>query len=474
MIALLLMALAGAEELVEPAARPDRSAPPVVVPAELLPLDEAEQHTLGAGVRVWLAPVPKARKVEIRVTFQRGSMDIDGFASEAADVTGWVQDLATAELDAAALAVRKDVLDVQLWTSWSNHDATASLRVPRESLAEGLDLLRQVVREPAYPKREIKRYAAETERYVTWDGPASLGAVTGYALSYGWYPAEHPYGTRTDLAALRRVRAPDCFERHGRVLAEAPIDVVVTGDLTWADLEPGLTAALGGLGAAGEWSERAAGPTPTTRVIAVDMPDSPQAGIRLRYSAPVIGDADRVAFHAVDYALGGHFLARLNANLREDKGFTYGVHTSYRKWERNAHFTVDVDVAARNTAPAIREIQAELARIAAGGATRAELDAAGADAVSGWNDTRQTASTAINLYTQTLRQREQVADGRARIESLLALTPEETQAVAERWLGADAPHLWVVVGPRHLLEDSLQELGPVLWTTPDHAMLGDF
>src|SRR5262249_36376032 len=127
-------------------------------------------------------------------------------------------------------------------------------------------------------------------------------------------------------------------------------------------------------------------PPSTTRVVGVDLIVRPtpsaqssgqdQATIACRWAAPSSLDRDTAAMRVSNMILGGLFGSRLNLDLREQKGLTYGASSTYRRDETWGALTVDVAVPAQETDVALTVIAAEVARLATDPPTAAELAAA--------------------------------------------------------------------------------------------------
>jgi len=453
---------------------PDRTAPPEVLPAEWLDLDSPVEHDLGPGRTALYVRIPGVRKVHVRVAIHRGGYELDGGLTPRVDGMGGLQDVATAQHDAASLEILQDVQDMRVSSWMAHHAGGVDLAVPREQLALGLETLREVLWEPAYPRKDLKRHLRNLRVFYEVSGPASLRMVSGSALFHGWVPADHPYGLRPEVDA--KLSSEDLVALQRAWRTSGPVTALVVGDVSWEDVEPLLREALDGLGAPVDRAEDLAFSPPTEgRVVAIDMPGQMQSALRARYAAPVARDPDRVAFETMNWAFGGHFLSRLNANLREDKGFTYGARSSYSPDQKDGSFSISVDVKSENTAAAILEIEHELNRLRASGITAAELDMARQAAVSDWNGTRETAGSASWRYERMLLDRETLEEVQGRGRSIDALTPEDAQRVAETWLGEDAPCLWVVAGDREAIGPQLESLGwTVEWITPQQAILGAF
>jgi len=455
---------------------PDRSGPPRVLPPVPLDLAEPETWALGPSVTVLLVRVPAVRKVNVRAWLHRGSLDLDEIPSHSAWMTGWLQDVATEAHGADDLELLKDLNDIDVWSAGVGFRKGAlTLEVPRESLEDGLELFGEVLRAPRYPNDAVRQYKALREYWYTADGPSQPMAVANTLLGYAWYPPDSPYGTRPDLAELRAVRRRDLQDRYARLSTEAPMTVLVVGDVARADVEGPLAVAFAGLGTPGEQNPMPPFDGPgESRVWAVDMPGQPQATIEVRFAAPAITHPDRVGLEVVDWALGGHFLSRLNRNLREEKGLTYGAGSSLSIGETHGTWTASVEVKAENTALAIQEIEREIGRVVEAGVTPGEIDGAWREWVSDWNTVRQTAGSAFGFYTDLFESHRTLAGARGELDAIAALTPEETRRIAATWFGPDRARVWVVVGDREVIGPQLDALGETVhWVTPERAILGD-
>lgn len=464
------------ETAAEAPAGPDRSAPPEVVASSPLELSDPEVHKLHDGVTVHFVPLDNVRKVQISVNAWRGSMDVGGDMSWSGRAVGELMDMATTSRDAEAIELLGAMHDLSVWSTGTGaHQQGLYLEVPLADLAIGLDLLGDVLRNPAYPGKELKRYRKESSFYWTAVAPTDLGTLASSARGAAWYPADHPFGKRRDLAELADVKPAVLAERSAQLWQESPIDILVVGDLTWSDVEEPLTAMFEGLGSPGE---RNYVPTfdgaKASSIVAVDLPGE-QAAVRLRMAGPRFDHADKLAAELVDYALGGHFLSRLNKNLREDKGFTYGSRSYLYAGRSAGVWDISVDVKAENVTAAMTEIENELAALVASGVEPGEIGSAVRETVQSWNRTRLTAETADRLYERLLDEELTAAEARAQLLSTAEISVEETQRVASEWLGTDAPRLWVIVGDRSALEAPLAEVGlPVKWISPEDAVFGRF
>ncbi|MCB9742663.1 MAG: insulinase family protein [Alphaproteobacteria bacterium] len=454
--------------------RPDRTQPPLVEPPERMALPEAELVALGPGRYAHLLPVEGVRMVQVQLRFEQGRLDLcpEGYVPCQALVNQWT--LASEGRDPAELEGELDRLEAELYAWVSQRDLTLSFQVPGERLEPGLALLEELIRAPSFSRKELKLDAREQRTWYEDEAPYDLSAVARAAVTWGWFPEDSVFTTWPDLEAWDRVRPGALSALHARLLAEAPVHVFVSGAV---DRDQALAIAervSAGLGGAHEAPQDPDYMGITENVfLAVDMPGQAQAALRLRTAAPPLGHPQVVRFSALDYALGGPFMSRVNQNLREEKGWTYGAGSWYSAQPEYGTWNVYVDVPAEHAGAAIREIEAEIEGLVRGGPTQAELDAAWRDEVGWWNRTLETAGRASSWAYELHDQGISAGDAAALIDALGQLTPAQTIAAADRWMGPEAPRLWVVVGDRDQLEPQLSALGwDVRWISPEQAILG--
>lgn len=458
-----------------PVAAPDRSAPPAVVDPVLLDRPEPTVVALGDGLTLHHVRVPGVRKVVVTLRLQRGSLELNGAHDAVANALSYVFDEASLDYSAEQLAELSDGREINVSARLSMHSAGGELVAPVGALEEGMAVLTSVFTRPKLDKKDVKRWVRDQQLYLTKLGPSNNRAIAANLLAWGSYTADHPYGRRPDLKALAKVKPAALAALHQRVVRGAPGVITVVGDIDFETAQAavqGLAAVVGA--SSGEPSYPEVPPLTGSRVLAADLPGNAQAMIMLRLNGPNRTHADRVAAVATDWALGGHFMSRLNANLREDKGYTYGSNSRLTLGERGGMWDITVDVKGENAGATIREIEAELARLAGDGPTAEEIDMSWRESVSYWNDAYRSASSASAPYTALVHPAESMADRRARIDALRQLAPADAAVVSQRWLAADQPRLWVIVGDRATLEPQLAELGiSTTWVTPADALLGN-
>jgi predicted Zn-dependent peptidase len=224
-----------------------------------------------------------------------------------------------------------------------------------------------IARNPAFADGEVARVRDQQLAALaqTIASPRSLANRELGKLMFG----SHPYGQPADglgdaksLAAL----TPDALRAaHAKWLRPDLARITVTGDVAMAELLPLLEKALGSWRAPATSRPvknlAAAIPAPATRIVLIDRPNSPQSVIMAGRVLPLTGRTqDMEALDLANEVIGGGFLSRLNTNLREDKGWSYGVSSLVRNPAGPRALIVGAPVQADRTGDSIRAIVADM------------------------------------------------------------------------------------------------------------------
>ena len=473
MIALWLCAALG-QDLPTSFVGPDRSKAPEVLAPSPVDLEELTTVEIAPGLRLHHVRVERVLDVSVRILWWKGIPDLD--APEAtAQLTSALWATATEAYDEDTLSSLEDTLDLDLGSRIGSYSSMASIQLPLDELDEGWKVLEEVVHRPVFDKRVLTRTKENLVRYYLVNGPTDPASVIADAMDFAWYPSDHPLGNRPDIKGYQKASVKALPAVYAQLKSQGPVDIVVVGDLPLSSVEDEVRKRFGTLGAPGERAPRVDWEPPTVpRVIAIPMADTEQISILHRREAPAFGTPEARTMSVVDYALGGHFLARLNRNLREDKGWTYGVGAWYNEDHLHGSYNISVDVPADKLAPAVGEIRRELAALVEAGVTQNEIDPSWRASMKSHNDTRSTTSRAAGNYGGLVALEMTVADRLARLDVERAVTPEQTRALATEVFGADAG-VWIFLGPRGALETGLKELGVTAeWVEPAEAILGHF
>lgn len=454
-------------------AAPDRSAPPPVEPAVPLEQPAMVRETVRPGLDLVLVPVDGMRKTRISFIFRRGRGQMAPDDPAPFIAMGWAWDQASDRFPGEELSIYEDLHDVDVWSTSGFDHATVHLDAPLSALEPGLDLLHDVVHHPDFQRRDLARLRDFQSRWYLREATTDGGALIDGGLDHVWIPEDHPLDPRPDVAGWLSTRLRDLRHNHRALLETAPLTVVVIGDLSLEQVRARILPIADGLGQPGELPDRVPFTPPEgVQVLGVDLRGTGRASLGLRLSAPVYDDEDAAAFSLIDHAMGGHFLSRLNADLRETRGLTYGIDSTWGAGPSVGTWTLLTEVSAEDAAEAIGAIRDQLDAVASEGLTEAELADATQARIADWNATFTTIPRAARTYVSRIHSRRTTAQARARLDACGRISVADSRAVAQRWIG-EGPRAWVIVGERRVLEPQLEALGlEADWLPGELVVLG--
>ncbi len=377
-----------------------------------------------------------------------------------ASFTAALLDQGTATRSALQLADEVAQIGASLNTGTSRDASTLTTNSLSRNFPAALALLADVALKPSFPAEEVERVRARrlADLVEQRGNPVQIATnVTGRTL-YG----THQYGfSETGTVESNKQLTRDdlqTFWRQHFVPGNAAL--VVTGAISMPDLRKLAEASFA------SWPRGTAVPaklgTPSTtapRLVIVDRPGSPQTQLRVATFGVPRSSPDYVPVRVMNTILGGMFASRINMNLREEHGYTYGANSQFVFWRSGGPFSVTTGVRTDVTAPAVHEVMVELRKMIETRVTPQELTLA-KDAITlqlpalfetndrtvGSLSTLFTHGLPLNYYSN-LSEQISVVDAQA------------VQDVAKKYLVPDK-FLVVAVGDRSKIGEPLQkELG---------------
>ena len=336
-------------------------------------LPTPETATLSNGAGVWLVASPTLPLVTLTLSVPGGSsVDPKGKEGTAA-IADRLLTQGAGTRDARAFAAAVEELGVQLDVSTGRTVSTIEMSFTKDKMGAALDLLADMVLRAKLTRVDFARergILASDLRMAQDDAP-SVAAKIAWAQ---WFGAGHPYSRPPDgtVAGMAAVTAKDAaaYNKAAWNAAGARFTVAgaVTKDELVAALEPHLgtpwkatTAAVAKLPAAPVHAT-----TGTPPIVLVDKPGSAQTMFYLVFDGPAFGDPAVAPVRSGTVVLGGTFTSRLNALLREKRGFTYGARAGVQSLPGAGVRTITTRIRTDATAPAMTDLVGELAAIRAG------------------------------------------------------------------------------------------------------------
>jgi zinc protease len=197
---------------------------------------------------------------------------------------------------------------------------------------------------------------------------------------------------------------------------------------------------------------------PSRKIVVVDKPGAGQTQLRVGIVGVARATPDYAALEVMNATLGGVFSSRINMNLREEKGYTYGAYSGFAYRRAAGPFLVRAGVRTDATAPSVTEIFKEIGRITAEPVSADELslsrDALSLSLPGRFETTFQTVNSFANVFIYDLG-----ADYYSRLPGMLReVTAENVETVAKKYL-VPGKMVVVAVGDRARIEPELKKLG---------------
>ena len=454
---------------------PDWATRPALAEAPAFTPPTVERHALSNGLPVLFVEKPGVPLAQVNLLVKTGTADDgeqDGLAAFAADM----MDEGAGDYDALALADAIDFLGIGLTASAGLHSVQVRLHTPLSKLDEALALMADVALRPTFPEADLERVRTSRLTALAQRRDESR-QIAGVALAHAVFGDGHPYGrtgegTPATVGALTR---DDLAAFHERAVRPGNAALVVVGALGWEDVADRLEAAFGAdAWPAGEAPARPALVEPAQvgprAVVLVDKPGADQSVVRVARVGAARSTPDYYALDVLNTILGGSFTSRLNQNLRERNGYSYGARSSFDFRPVAGPFVAFADVQTAVTAPALTEFFNELAAIGEA-VPEAELakarDYLALSFPSPFQTVRGTAAMVGDLWLSDLP-----ADTYARYSAgVRAVTAADLARVAREYVDPDRVVV-LVVGDRSVIEDSVRalDLGPVTVLSVDDVL----
>ena len=343
------------------AVKGDRPIPPV---GELAALDfpKIVHAKLSNGIPLDFVQRSAVPLTQVALTFDAGNAADRPQGRGLAAMTMDLLDEGTSTLSSQQIAETGERLGAAINTGNGTDRSYVMLNALSPNLAPSLDLMSDVVKNPAFRPTDIDRIRAQNLTAIaqTQKDPTRVARRLLPVVLYG---ANHPYGGPPggDPAAVAKFSRADfvAFDQHW--LRPDNVKIFVVSDRPLGEVQSLLEARFGNWQAPdadkGVKTFVAPPPRPTaSRILLINRPGSPQSSIVGGELLPLDPRGDIVPFDAANDALGGDFLARLNMDLREDKGWSYGVGGNESVNLHSVPYIVSAPVQADRTGDSLAEL----------------------------------------------------------------------------------------------------------------------
>jgi zinc protease len=337
----------------------------------------ATRHALANGAVIISKEAHTVPAVTIQVGVQAGSIYDSNARLGLSHLTSRVLDRGTRQKSSDEIAEALDQRGVSLSVGANRHVMTVSCTCLSEDFEAMLDLVGEVVMQPAFPEQEIEKRKGEVLNSIRQDGDNP--AVTAMlALFEMLYPNQHPYGrpAKGNVDTVSRIERADLIAFHEDRFAPSLTTVVIVGDV---DRQRAVAA---GERVFGGWKKPALGelklaqvpPARSRNERVISMMNKVQADIAYGFTTIVRSDPRYYAYTLMNNALGQYGIGgRLGDSIRERQGMAYYVFSSFDANVVEGPLIVRAGVNPANVDRAIASIDEEMRRMASDGLTPDEL-----------------------------------------------------------------------------------------------------
>jgi zinc protease len=452
---------------------PDRSHPPPPGPPPALHLPAIQKLKLSNSLPVWIVELHEVPVAQVNLVVFSGTANDPPGKYGAASLAAAMLEEGAGSRSALQIADAVDYLGADLGAATTSDLSAVRLHVPVERLADALPIMADVALRPTFPKDELERQRQQrlTSLLQGRDDPPTISSVAFSRILYG---KGHRYGTPQMGTAetIKTFTSEDLRAFYTATFRPENAVLLAVGDLTADKVMPLFEKSFGGwkgAGAAVPEKLPATDAPPARTVYLIDKPGAAQSQIRIGRIGVPRATADYFPIQVLNTVLGGSFTSRLNNNLREVHGYSYGAGSSFDMRASAGPFSASAGVQTDKTADALKEFFVELNAI---------LKPVPADELArAKNYVALRFPSAFEATSDISRRLEEalvykLADDyfAKYVQNIQAVTAADVQRVAQKFITPD--HLAVVVvGDQKVIEPGIRalNLGPITVMTIDEV-----
>jgi predicted Zn-dependent peptidase len=434
----------------------DRSKIPGAGPAPTIQVGKYETFTLANGLKVFVVTNRKLPRVAFNLVLDNDPVQEKEYAGYV-DIAGQMLRTGTKTRSKEQLDEEIDFIGASLTTTESGIYG-ASLKKHQDKL---LQLMSDVVLNPAFPENELNRIKRETISGLASqkDDPNAVAGIVGNVVLYG---REHPYGEPTTEETVERITLDKVKSFYTTYYKPNVAYMAVVGDISLPEARTAVEKYFG------SWQKGTvpkhtypsdSGPA-KTRIALVDRPASVQSVINITHTVPLKpGMPDVIKARIANDILGGAG-GRLYNNLREKRGLTYGAYSSLSPDKLIGEFSANASVRNAVTDSAVVEFMSELKRIREAKVSPEELKQSKAGVTGSFVRSLESPQTIASFAINTAKYKLPADYYQNYLKNVAAVTAEDVQGIARKYIKPENAHI-VVVGNASEVADKLKAFGEI-------------
>ena len=429
----------------------DRTKAPTVAAPPAFRMPAVQTARLPNGITIDLVEMHELPLVEVDIMIRSAGARMDGELAGLATFTAGMLDEGAGTRDALGISSEAAYLGAVYGTGADWDNAELEISVPKRNLGPALDLMADLVLRPQFKGSEVQKQRDLRLANII-SGKDDPGTVNGIVLNALLYSPGHPFHRpmNGDSASTARLDSATVRAYYAAQYTPDRTTFVVTGDLTMAEARAMILARFGGwrMDRMARRDPPAAAALPeavdrSTRIFLVDKPGAAQSVVALARPGVARTNPDYYALQVMNTILGGSFSSRLNQNLRETKGWTYGAGSGFAYRPVPGPFTARASIRTDVTDSALMEFRREIALIRDSMVDPVELERAQAYLALGLPGDFETTGQMADQVGELLRFGLPFTWWNSYVPRVMAVTRADVQRVARQYL--DPARMTIVV-----------------------------
>lgn len=412
----------------------DRTAPPPIQPIQFIPFPKVNCHTLSKGVKLYCIQHGKQPIVELQVVFQGGYCfeQLPGVSL----FTPKMMNEGTKSYSSAALSEQFDFYGVSLGIETGFETIRFSLSSLEKQVQQALPVLQEILVCPTFPEDEFNLMITRSKQAIQVDTRKSsywARRLSGHLI----WGKNHPYGRHIGEAELSPIELSQLIDYHKETFHTNNLTLIAVGHFDEDTLVRQCDNMVSQLPV---WETNAvsAGLNPPEAekpgVIYHPVPDTMQSTIRIALPLFKRNHPDYHTLRLANTLFGGFFGSRLMKNIREEKGYTYGIGSSLQCYKYNGMWIIQTETAHEYVSKTLTEIELETVRLQQELVPKAELEIAANYLLGRMLSNQETPFQISDLFLTQWVNSLSDEDWKEAYEIVRSITPEDIQQICQKYL----------------------------------------
>jgi len=340
----------------------DRKLEPQFKIIDKIDIVKAEKKTLANGIPVYSINAGEHELVKVDIIFEAGewSQKIPMLAYSVVSMLCEGSLFHTAE----EIADKFDFLGSYIYYNTQKHTATITIYSLQKHLEETLQLIEEIIKYPLFPEKEFETFNNKRKQQYTIDNQ-KVELLAQKHFCRALFGNEHPYGMYPELEDFDRINTNNIRSFHAQYFIAENCKIIIAGKIDESHIDL-LNRFLGDI----DWQKMFIQQSlkhdihpSIEKQIFIEKKDSVQSAIRIGKVTINKFDADFPKLQIVNTILGGYFGSRLMTNIREEKGYTYGIGSGLVSYKNAGYFVITSEIGKNVTQDAIKEVYFEIDRL---------------------------------------------------------------------------------------------------------------